>query len=453
MSQQTGTGLVFSAQRPLADAAPFSELSRNEVMAAGSRPLGAAHMVPSRVAPQQAPIQQPQQAGVPTPQAAAAAMQRPAAPPVAPVASQQQQVPANLYPASRPVQANVAAPQQQQQQQLPQQQMVACGKPERAEEKYGPAAGVGFDCSSFAASIGGAVKTRIFTIGKMVRPQSMSSADWKCELRQQVQHILQYSHPGCPGKRDGDLRRVVILGLDLVSAKNELPTTIVFKMTGAKGREYDFNTGERGLLVMPPKYEVDLESNPRRLHLHAPNVSLSAFRRFGNLRTSDLGRGIKSVTDENGKREPFSLVDISSPIVEVIRSSHETLKPTLTNVRVTENHMPVRNELIGAIQKFLRDKVSNFPGEDISRCQAGFVRSCGKLFNEKGDYGCTDSQIQYDLDQPYAVWIRLQMHYIILSNTKIGNEIGSPTASGALMMESTVAAGGQPQGQVGGGFQ
>lgn len=394
-------GMIYDPAQPVDNGGPLSALSSTSVVGTGGRLVGEGRPAqPFRTQEARAPV--PQQTGVPSPAAAAAASRVPT----------QQQAQAPLAP---------VAPQQQQQQQyvarVPPSVPAECGK------RPAVIAGENFDCDMLN-SLGGEVKSRVITCGKLVSPAMVKARQITFSLNEMRHDILKH-RIGNGKDRVGSLDRVIVVGLELISCKNELPFQVSFNMSGTKGRDYCWLTMERALLHMPPRYSE--KNSNRKLHMHAPNVSISAFRRFGKIKSSQLSEGIRPMPNED-----FSFVHTSSPVASVIRASHETLKPTLANVRVSENYMPVTNKLIENIQKFLNDKINSFPGTDYTKGAITFCRSTAHNFCETGDLeGCDNRAAGYELQQLCAVYVKFVFYYLILSNTAKARDMGTSVQSAA----------------------
>ena len=406
-------GLIYSRDQPLDNGGPVSALSGPSVIGAGSRIVGEARFVPLN-APSQAPIQQSlypsvgSSAGVPSPQAAHAAIINPK-----PSGNQQQFVPPQQR-SQNPVASQVQRQAQLQQQQQQQQQQlqrgatpIPAGLPSACNHKPQDIVGAGLDDGDTINNLGGAVKNRVITCGVLVTPAMVQKRNLVFELSSQ--DILKHKVTQ-EGPRVGNLERVVVVSLEVISARNELPFQVSVNMTGCKGRDYCWNTNERALLHMPPHYH-EVGTN-RKLHMHAPNVSISAFRRFGRIKASQISDGIHRIPGED-----FSWVHTSSPVAGVIRASYETLKPTLSNVRITENYMPIHNKFIEHIQRFLNDKISSFPGTDMRKGSITFCRTSQCNYCEPGDIKGNPRAVGFELEKPCAVYVKFLINYVILSNS------------------------------------
>lgn len=436
---------------PLSNGGPMYDLSRGDMAATGSTPLGFGKIQRTNVpatqgsqAPlpnttatsaamqqQQAALQQ-QAAAMAQQQAAAAAQQQAAAKrqqemmiaQQAQIRAQQQAAAAAAVPQQVPVAAPVAANLYPQTTPTGAAVVVANAVPTNplaaACNYAGPVAGGAIDCSDFTKAVGGDLKSRVLTAYSLVTPAHHHTDTIRVDLTADLHHILKYKH-SCSEDRDGDLSRVVIMGIRLISAKNKLPTCVVVRATGCKGRDYDCKTGKRGLLVMPPGYKEDCGANPRALHLYAPSVSVHAFSRFGKIRVADLS---KDVTAVPGKA--WSLVDVNSPIVEVIKASQAELKSTLQDVKIIEGMMPVKNELVDSVKQFLQENIAKFPGTDCTKFSIDFARSAGCHFAEKGDIAAPEEQVQFHLREGKTVYVKIICDYVIISNTKVGTDMSAP---------------------------
>ncbi len=416
---------------PLSNGGPLYELSRADMAAAGSTPLGAGMI--KRAPPAQVPQTQGSQAAMmPNTAAAAAAMQQQQAAMIAQqqqlaaqkqqaMIAQQAQIRAQAAAAAMPALAPVASlyPQVTAKPAAPQAAASSVPASVAAACDYaGPVAGAGLDCSDFTKAVGGDLKSRVLTAYALITPAHHHTSTVSVDLAGELADILKYKHAGSPDKRDGALERTVIMGVRLIAAKNKLPTAVVVRMTGCKGRDYDCRTNARGLLVMPPGYKEDCGANPRALHLYAPSVSMHAFSRFGKIRVADLS---KDVTPVPGKA--WSLVNVNSPIVEVIKASQAELKSTLQDVKIIEGMMPVKNELVDSVQQFLQENIAKFPGTDCSKFSVDFVRSAGCHFAEKGDIAAPEEQAQFHLREGKPVYVKVIVDYVIISNTKVGSDM------------------------------
>lgn len=414
-------GLMYRHDQPTDNGGPMSAFSGSAVVGAGGRFVGEGRPMPptqpqqSAMPPQQAaraPMPQGQQGGVPSPQAAANAIRTPPTQPTANAVPPQQRA-QNAVPTQQAAAAN--------------QQLVAAipaGLPSACGKKPDGIAGANFDCDTIN-NLGGEVKCRIITCGDLVTPSMIKKRSIQYRLDDVRADILKHKITA-DGERVGNLERVIIVGLELIAAKNELPFQVSFNMSGTKGRDYCWRTKERALLIMPPRYS---ESGVcRKLHMHAPNVSISAFRRFGRIKASQINDGIVKMPNEE-----FSWVHTSSPVAGVIRASHEALKPTLANVRVTENYMPVTDKLVMNIQKFLHDKISSFPGTNMSQGAITFCRSTANNFCDSEGLEGDSRMLGYELSKACAVYVKFHLYYVILSNTAQVREIcgPAPTANSA----------------------
>lgn len=415
--------MIYEAAAPMDNGGPMSAMSNSAVVGAGSRPVGQGHLVPAS-----AVIKNVVPGGTPTPQQAAMASRTSAAP----------------LPTAQPARAQVS-PQAvpityQQSPQIRPTQNQATGVPRSlptANDRYGPIAGDGYDGSQFASP--GEIKARVYTIGMMITPCQVKSSCLEFRLDDKRSHIIKYK---CNGGTDriGDLSRVICMGIEVIACRNELPITIDFGMTGTRGRDYNWTTGNRSLLSMPPHYSENNGSAPRKLYMHAPTLSMSALRRFSHIKTADLNNGIQPMFDENGHPEDWSMVHISSPVVELILQSYDTLKPTLANVRITENRMPIKNDLIQDIQKFLRAKINECPGSDWRNAAVYFTRSSGNNFNDPDGYpGIDPSERDFDMRQSYSVYAKVIIYYLILSNTQAYQKISARASETDILPTSGVA--------------
>lgn len=454
MSGLPNSGLIYNAGQPTDNGGSFEGVSTPAVVGAGSRPVAQGRLVPPNAA-SQAPINAPAGA-VPSPAAAAAAVR---APPVQ--AAQAQQVPpaaraqAGIYPtayAANPVAA--MAPPQQQQPTAASLTAAANGIPRSvnsAETRGNKFAVIGDNAldidllSNFGTD---AIKARVITMGAMVTPSHHKARSFSVKLNENTYDILRHKTSKSGSVRVGSLDKVIIVALELIACKNELPFNVGVNVAKCRGRDYDFATGERALLHMPARYEE--QPGNRKIFMAAKNLSsMSNFRRFGQLKEEHITEGIKPMDGEQ-----FSWVKSDCAVANVIRASYETLKPTLANVRVVENYLPVKNKLVSNIQDFLRDKIASVPGEDMREASIELTRSSACNFSEACDIIGDKRTVEAEYNTPCSVYVKMLAYYVILSNCAgSGNGIEATSPGAAELFKNHVAAGtsvAQPAAQLAG---
>lgn len=446
MSGLPNSGLIYNAGQPTDNGGSFEGVSSPAVVGAGSRPVAQGRLVPPN-APSQAPINPT--GAVPSPAAAAAAVRAAAAPlppqgaiaaPMVPPAARAQ---AGIYPtayAANPVAVAPAPPQ-------PTAASLTAaannnGIPRSvnsAETRGNKFAVIGDNAldidllSNFGTE---AVKARVITMSAMVTPSHHKARSYSIKLDPRTHNILQHKVPGSGSERVGNLDKVIVVALELIACKNELPFNVGVNFAKCRGRDYDFCTGERALLHMPPHYEE--QPGNRKIYMAAKNLSsMSNFRRFGQLKEEHINEGIKPMEGEQ-----FSWVKADCAVANVIRASYETLKPTLANVRVVENYLPVKNKLVANIQNFLCDKIASVPGEDMREASIEFTRSAQCNFSEACDIVADKRTIEAEYNTPCAVYVKMLAYYVILSNCAgSGNAIEATSPGAAELFKNHVAAG------------
>jgi hypothetical protein len=452
MSGVPNSGLIYNAGQPTDNGGSFEGVSTAAVVGAGSRPVAQGRLVPPSAA-SQAPINTA--GAVPSPAAAAAAVRAPQV-----QAAQAQQLPpaaraqAGIYPTAYAANAVAVVPPPQQQPTAASLTAAANGIPRSvnsAETRGNKFAVIGDNAldidllSNFGTD---AIKARVITMSAMVTPAHHKARSFSVKLNENTYNILRHKTPKSGCERVGSLDKVIIVALELIACKNELPFNVGVNVAKCRGRDYDFTTGERALLHMPPHYSE--EPGNRKIYMAAKNLSsMSNFRRFGQLKEEHINEGIKPMDGEQ-----FSWVKSDCAVANVIRASYETLKPTLANVRVVENYLPVKNKLVANIQNFLRDKIASVPGEDMRDASIELTRSAACNFSEACDIIGDKRTVEAEYNTPCAVYVKMLAYYVILSNCAgSGNAIEATSPGAAELFKNHVAAGtavAQPAAQLAG---